>query len=84
MVEEEVEEEEGGVRMEVGMVVEEVDKGKVKVGKDLGVTRGAREPGGRVKGARETKNGAWFALTRWRFSLWESAIIQYATSAQQE
>ena len=35
--------------MEVGMVVEEVDKGKVKVVKDLGVTRGAREPGWRVK-----------------------------------
>ena len=35
--------------MEVGMAVEEVDKGKVKVGKDLGVTRGAREPGWRVK-----------------------------------
>ena len=35
--------------MEVAMVVEEVDKGKVKVGKGLGVTGGAREPGGRVR-----------------------------------
>ena len=56
MVEEGVEEAEGGERMEVDMVVGEVDrgkvkmgKGKVKVGKDLGVTRGAREPGWRVK-----------------------------------
>ena len=52
--------------MEVGMVVEEVDKDKVKVGKDLGAIRGPREPGERVRGVRETKNGAWFASTRWR------------------
>ena len=75
MVEEGVEEAEGGERMEVDMVVGEVDrgkvkvgKGKVKVGKDQGLTRGAREPGGRVRGVRETKNGAWFASTRWRYS----------------
>ena len=53
--------------MEVGMVVEEVDKHKVKVDKDLGVTKCTREPGGRAREVRETKTGAWFALTRWRY-----------------
>ena len=54
--------------MELGMVVEEVDKGKdkVKVGKDLGARRGPSGLEEKVRGVREMKNDAWSALTKWR------------------
>ena len=60
-------------------MVEEADKHKVKVDKDLEVTKCTREPGGRAREVRETKIGAWFALTRWRY---EDSRLLYRISSK--